>query len=413
VAASGQVQLYDNRNALGDPVNANNGRFTITIPAFAPGSHNIIATYLGDASFDTSSSAALPQVVNKAPTVTTLAALPSSSTSKQLVTLTAVVTVPSPGAGSLTGSVQFVDTTFSKILGTAPVSVIGGVYTASITTDQMIQSGAPQILTATYSGDANFATSTSSPLGQTVFGPQVTATNGASYYVGNFAPDSWATLYGENLATSVLTAVVAAGSPYPTSLSGTTVKVLDANGVERLAPLYFVSPGQINMLIPTNTAMGLATITMTNQWGATASTIILVTRTSPGMFSAGASGQGVAAANVQRVRADGSQSFESVATYDSTQKTFVAVPISIGSDSIYLQLYGTGIRYRPSDKSVTCVIGGANVPVLYSGPAPGYFGLDQVNVGPVPSSLAAAGTVNVVCTVDGQAANTVTLTFTK
>ena len=48
----------------------------------------------------------------------------------------------------------------------------------------------------------------------------------------------------------------------------------------------------------------------------------------------------------------------------------------------------------------------------YIGRAPGaLFGLDQINLGPLPTILAGAGVVNLVITADGQAANTVTLAF--
>jgi Bacterial Ig-like domain (group 3)/Galactose oxidase, central domain/Kelch motif len=416
VPAAGQVQLYDNNNAIGDPINSGNGQFSITIPLLSPGQHSIVARFIANGSFSASQSATLPQVVNKAPTVTTLAVQPSGSTPKQQVTMTAVVTVPPPSLFGLptapplnanlpTGSVQFVNTTFNTVLGTAPIALVGGVYTATLTTDQLVESGSPQILTATYSGDNYFASSTSNPLGQSVSGAQISAVNGAGYSSSNFAPDSWVTIFGDNLSSGQVTAVT---TPYPTSLAGTTVALVDATGNTKLLPLYFVSAGQINALIPTNTAFGLATMTVTNPQGATASTIILITRTSPGLFSANANGQGVAAALIQRVRPDNSQSIENVAAYDPATNKMVAVPIATGSDSLYLQLYGTGIRYTPTLSKVTCTIGGVNAPVLYASAAPGFYGLDQVNV-QVPAGL--TGVVNVVVTVDGQAANTVTLTF--
>jgi uncharacterized protein (TIGR03437 family) len=59
---------------------------------------------------------------------------------------------------------------------------------------------------------------------------------------------------------------------------------------------------------------------------------------------------------------------------------------------------------------VTCTIGGQNAQVLYAGAAPGFQGLDQVNVA-LPAGFNQHGTVNVIITVDSQAANTVTLTF--
>ena len=119
---------------LGTTAEERNGKFTVTLSDLTPGTHNFTATFLANASFASSSSATLPQVVNKAPTLTSLAVLPNSSTSKQQVSMTAVVSIPAPGAGSPTGVVEFVDTTFSKILGTVPVRAIGGTMAASLLT---------------------------------------------------------------------------------------------------------------------------------------------------------------------------------------------------------------------------------------------------------------------------------------
>lgn len=406
---SGQVQLWDNSVALGSPQTANNGTITITVPGLMPGTHNIYATFLANNSFSTSSSNTLTQVVNKASTVTTLAALPVSSTSGQQVVLTAVVVVQAPGTGIPTGTVQFVDTTFNRILGTAPLNMIGGVYTATITTNQMVQSGAPQLLTATYSGDANFATSTSVPQGQTVFGSQITVTNAASYYSSNFSPDSWATAWGSNLANSTLAATT---TPLPTSLAGSTVQVTDAAGVQRLAPLSFVSPGQINFMIPANTAAGLATVTVTNGFGATASTIIIISPTAPGLFSQDSSGTGLAAGQFIIVHANGTQDAPvAIAQYNAATGQWVPVPIApAATDQVYLVLYGTGIRYRPSSGSVTATVNGQSVPVAYAGPQAQFAGEDQVNLGPLPS-MAGAGTVPVRITVNGEPSNTVTVNF--
>jgi uncharacterized protein (TIGR03437 family) len=86
------------------------------------------------------------------------------------------------------------------------------------------------------------------------------------------------------------------------------------------------------------------------------------------------------------------------------------LPISLGppSEEVYLELFGTGIR---NAKNVTVTVGGAGVPVLYSGAAPGFAGEDQVNIGPLPQSLAGQASVNILLTADGQAANTVNVTI--
>jgi uncharacterized protein (TIGR03437 family) len=408
--ATGQVQLYDNNNALGNPQLANNGTFTVPVQSFTPGTHNIYALYIGDVDFAASQSATLTEVVNRAPTTTTMAAMPYSSTSGQSVTLTAVVNVTAPGSGAPTGSIQFVNTTTATVLGTAPITAIGGVYTASITTSALNQAGAPQLLTATYTGDANFATSTSAAAAQSVFGNQISVTNAAGYNPTNFSPDSIANLWGDHLATTALSATQI---PLPTALAGTTVTVVDSAGVNRLAPLFYVSPGQINFMIPSNTAFGLATITVTTSGGVSASTMVLITYTAPGIFSANGTGQGVAAAQLVTTHANGSQDLLPwLATYDATQSAWVGVPVSLGTatDTATLVLFGTGVRYRPSLTSVTATINGSTLPVQYSGAQPTYVGLDQMNIN-LPRALVGAGVVNVYLTVDGEVTNTVTLTI--
>jgi uncharacterized protein (TIGR03437 family) len=87
----------------------------------------------------------------------------------------------------------------------------------------------------------------------------------------------------------------------------------------------------------------------------------------------------------------------------------VATPIQLNANAtVYLILYGTGIRNRSSLANVTANIGGTNVPVFYAGPQPSFAGLDQVNLS-LPLSLSGSGEVNIVFTVDGQTANVVTI----
>src|SRR5262245_47388529 len=64
----------------------------------------------------------------------------------------------------------------------------------------------------------------------------------AASYKSPVAPGTIASAFGTRLATAIESA---REQPLPTSLAGTTVRV---NG--ELAPLFFVSPTQINFLIP-------------------------------------------------------------------------------------------------------------------------------------------------------------------
>jgi uncharacterized protein (TIGR03437 family) len=221
----------------------------------------------------------------------------------------------------------------------------------------------------------------------------------ASFALGAIAPDSIVAAFGANLSTGV---AAARDVPLPTDLLGTSVRVRDSAGAERLAGLFFVSPSQINYLVPPDTALGTATITVNNSAAGT----VEITPAAPGLFAANANGQGVAAAVALRVRADGSQSYEAVARVEGG--SFVAVPIDLGpeSDQVFLILYGTGVRFRSALSAVGCRLGGADSEVLFAGAVTDFAGLDQINVR-IPRSLIGRGEIDVALNVEGRAANTV------
>lgn len=247
----------------------------------------------------------------------------------------------------------------------------------------------------------------SAPIG-TVVG-RVVNVSGASFARNAIAAEAIVSGFGTGMAND---AASATALPLPTDLAGARVYVRDSANVERLAPLFYVSPLQINYLIPAGTAPGDATVVIARDGAVVATESLQVTPTAPAIFAANSNGQGVAAALVQRVRGDGSQTFEPVAQYDAAQRTFTATPIDLGpdSDQVFLVLFGTGIRHRNPLGTVQAKIGGANVEVLYAGAQGGYVGLDQVNLR-VPRSLLGSGEVDVVLIVDRQAANTVRISI--
>jgi hypothetical protein len=85
----------------------------------------------------------------------------------------------------------------------------------------------------------------------------VSSVSAASFLGAELAPDSIIAAFGVNLATAV---VIANTSPLPTMLAGTKVSVKDSAGTERLAPLFFVAPSQVNFLIPPTAQAGDAVI---------------------------------------------------------------------------------------------------------------------------------------------------------
>lgn len=236
---------------------------------------------------------------------------------------------------------------------------------------------------------------------------QALTTLSAASYSDHLAADSIVTAFGVNLAT---TTEIAMTSPLPTQLAGTSIKVRDALGVERLAPLFFVSSTQVNYLTPAGTAAGTAIVTVTNGNGTISGAMTEVESVAPGLFTADASGRGLASAVVFRVKANGEQSYEPVAMFDSSQSKMVGVPIDPGpqGDQVFLLLFGTGFRNNSGMNNVTAQLGGASAQASFAGAQGGFAGLDQANV-LLPRSLAGRGEVNLVLSVDGKAANTVKL----
>ena len=95
----------------------------------------------------------------------------------------------------------------------------------------------------------------SAPIGPSL----ASAVSGASFRGVSIAPDQIVSLFGIGLAGKSAWATVV---PLPTALGGTDVKVIDSLGREHLAPLFYVSPNQINLLVPPETATGDALISV-------------------------------------------------------------------------------------------------------------------------------------------------------
>ncbi|MBI1765201.1 MAG: hypothetical protein HYR56_27630 [Acidobacteria bacterium] len=214
-------------------------------------------------------------------------------------------------------------------------------------------------------------------------------------------------MFGVDLATDIK---VGETVPLPTTLAGTTVTIRDSAGVQRTAPLFFVSPGQINYLVPAGLAAGTATLTVTTSNNKVSTGTLNVQAVAPGLFAANANGAGVPAAVLFRQKANGQQSLEEL--IQAQAGTLVPKPIDLGPDGdiVLVIAFGTGIRGRSNAASaVTCTLGGTPIDVPFASAQGGLVGLDQLNLGPLPRSLAGRGNVNLVITVDGKAANTMQL----
>ena len=247
----------------------------------------------------------------------------------------------------------------------------------------------------------------------TIFGtaptiiPAFASVSAASFALGTVAAESILAGFGTNLAQTT----AAAGSvPLPTTLGGVSVVVKDTTGIERLAPLFFVSPTQINYELPAGTALGEAAVTIKQGESPVAAGRLQIASVAPALFTADASGRGVPVATVLRVMADGSQSYEPIAQYNAATNRFDPLPIDLGAetDQLFLVAFGTGFRYRSALAAVNAAIGDLSAEVGFAGAQGSLVGVDQMNIR-IPRSLAGRGNVDVVVRVDGKAANTVTL----
>lgn len=391
----------------GNPLqNANSGAFDAFVTKINPaGSALVYSTYLGGAGSDTASSVAVDAaggVYLTGSATSTNFPVKSPTQDKNGGSGDAFITAINPAGSDLVYSTYLGGGGADEGGGVA-VDGAGNIYATGLTgsldlpvansIQPSLSGGLDAFIVKIGAGGAGAAVASAASV------------SAASYSGMELAKESIVAAFGEGLATEVK---VAASLPLPTSLAGTTVKVKDSAGAEREASLFFVAPAQINYLLPANTATGPALVTITGGDGKVSSGTILVSPVAPGLFSANADGQGVAAATALRAKADGSQVFEPIATFDAAQNRFTPIPIDLGppGEQVFLLLFGTGLRGNSGLQTVSVKIGGVDAETFYLGAQGSFVGLDQGNVR-IPRSLAGRGEVDVVINVGGRVANTV------
>ncbi|HWQ32316.1 MAG TPA: hypothetical protein VNQ79_05490 [Blastocatellia bacterium] len=215
----------------------------------------------------------------------------------------------------------------------------------------------------------------------------------ASYAISALTEKAIVAAFGSNLAVATQGAT---SLPLPTALSGTTVRVQDSTGAERLAPLFYVSPLQVNYQIPPGTAAGPATIKITSGDGRISTGAAIIAAAAPSLFTLDQSGAGAAAA---------------LDAFTFTGPPYAAT--RSGGEPNIIAFYGTGLGADATDAdgnvsaSVKAAIDGTPATVEYAGRAPGFVGLNQLNIA-LPSGLT-PGTHNVVVKRNGRTGNTVTI----
>jgi uncharacterized protein (TIGR03437 family) len=232
-------------------------------------------------------------------------------------------------------------------------------------------------------------------------GGVVTATAYGAYTAA--APATWIEIYGLNLCTNT-TYRAWAGSDFngiqaPTSLGGTTVTIA---GVP--AYIYFISPGQVDVQVPSGIAPGTQPLVLTTAGGSSIIYNVTINALEGGLLSPTSfnlkNGQNIAA------------QFSGTSTY--------VLPVAVTGITTqrckpgdYLTLYGVGFgTVSPSipagqivqqqnslQSSLQIFFGGVPATILYDGLAPGYVGLYQINV--VVPNVNASDSVPVTYTLGG------------
>ncbi|MEP7271427.1 MAG: M36 family metallopeptidase, partial [Acidobacteriota bacterium] len=222
------------------------------------------------------------------------------------------------------------------------------------------------------------------------------AVNAADFKAGALASDSLVAAFGTGLAVRT---EVAQAIPLPMDLAGTSVSV---NGVP--SPLLFVSPQQINFVLPSGLQSGPATIIIKSATGTYSFFRAMIAPSAPALFTLNQDGTGDAAA---------------IATPDGSSYQNSPFDVTLDGRPNVLVLFGTGFRHatasNPGDEngvaeSVNATIGGVAAEVLFAGAHGQFVGLDQLNI-VLPATLAGGQVrrVGVALSVNGINANPVTV----
>ncbi len=235
---------------------------------------------------------AWPAGSGAAKAVSTVQLTSSLSTLATTDTTTLTATVTGANSTAPTGTVSFYAS--GNLLGSATLTGSGVTVTATLPASAVkLSAGNPEanpgnpggdgvpvvtpLVSAIYGGDGVYAGASASTT-VNVVSPTALVVSGitsAASFQKAYAPGMIVAMFGQNLAAST---PAPPGSPLPTQLAGTSVTV---NGIP--APLYYVSPTQVNLQIPyeVNTLTAIVKVTANGQ---TATSLLPMSAHAPEVF---------------------------------------------------------------------------------------------------------------------------------
>lgn len=226
-------------------------------------------------------------------------------------------------------------------------------------------------------------------------GPRVNAVVDGASFAGRISPGSWITLVGEQLSA---TTRVWGGSDFvngrlPTTIDGVSVTV---GGTP--AWVYFVSPGQLNVLVPQGLRLGTQDVVVSVNGLRSTAFSVVVQQATPGLFRFDPVGRRYAAAVFASGEFAGPAGlFGAALTTRAVRKGEVVQLFSTGLGNVNTQDGIIGEAVVDMTARVRVTIGGIQARVIFAGrTSPGMY---QINV-EAPSN-AATGENEVRVTIDG------------
>ena len=252
--------------------------------------------------------------------------------------------------------------------------------------------------------DAKFIEVEHGPAGASFVAFAPVASVNAGNYQAMTAGSAITAAFGSNLASRVESA---SSLPLPTTLGGASVLV---DGMP--AGLFYASPNQINYLVPDGAPPGTAQVTVMKDGNVVAQGSLDLGVVAPSVFTADSSGSGRPAGILLRVRATGEQVYEPLTGSAITRQP---------GDRLFMVLFGTGMSaVEDSDgnaangfaENIQATIGNLNAPVAFAGGAPGFAGLQQMNI-EIPANATGSDLMLLIKVNDGDGklvrANAVTI----
>jgi uncharacterized protein (TIGR03437 family) len=212
--------------------------------------------------------------------------------------------------------------------------------------------------------------------------------NGANFTAGPVAPGEIITIYGFSVGPKAFKTFNVTGGKFDTTLARAKITF---DGVP--APILYASWTQTSVVVPYSVRGGTTQVIVEYKGRPSAPVTLQVAQTSPGIFTASATGSGQGAILLEDYSVNTAQN-------PVSRGRAAMVFTTLGGENGVDGLLAAGVAQHPLP--VTATIGGKDAQVIYAGPSPGLiWGLTQVNV-IVPDAAPTGSAIPIVIAVGGR-----------